>query len=386
MAREKKTERRDGSAVMPPKVDFQTWKKRFDLVVNSPAWECFKALMAREYDWLETSAPAPDKRTKCLLFIYEMTACRAFSPTTQITNKYTRGALEKLTPQIEDFIARLRKARGTVLANDNLLVIDLKLLDQALAKAAEISRFYLLCLQRPYAHQTNAIDQSLFLLGILRRNNFPEEQAYALVKLALIAHGFHANDLVEFDIGKIEAGNLRKRMNARDVTVRRLFVFEHSQALHRQPRRPPWAPGVEDRPGLKETPSRNGPMLRKNRPLGDGSERSMHLTITFKCINSDCAQCGAEIQIQRYWAIGSANADSIDDDWIRKQHCPSCHSVGELIIEHGDRTFSCLDAFGQYLAGLAKELKLLKKLGARGVADDEEKRRLDEVVRLLSGT
>ena len=111
----------------------------------------------------------------------------------------------------------------------------------------------------------------------------------------------------------------------------------------------------------------------------------MKPTITFKCTNEGCDEFGKEMQLQYYSFFGSLQDDSREDYWTAKlKHCRKCYKVGKLVIQHGERIFSELDAFEEYIIGLAKEVKLLKKLVDRGVAEEDEKHQFDEAVNLLT--
>jgi hypothetical protein len=110
----------------------------------------------------------------------------------------------------------------------------------------------------------------------------------------------------------------------------------------------------------------------------------MKPTITFECTNEDCDECGKEIRLQYYSFFGSLQDACQEDYWTAKlKHCRKCYRVGKVVIQHCERTFSELDAFDEYIVGLAKEAKLLKKLVDRGVAEEDEKRQFDETMNLL---
>lgn len=111
----------------------------------------------------------------------------------------------------------------------------------------------------------------------------------------------------------------------------------------------------------------------------------MKPTITFECINEGCDDFGKEKQLQYYSFFGSLQDDSREDYWTAKlKHCRKCYKVGKVVIQHGQRTFSELDAFEEYIIGLAKEVKLLKKLVDRCVAEEDEKHQFDEAMNLLT--
>ena len=97
----------------------------------------------------------------------------------------------------------------------------------------------------------------------------------------------------------------------------------------------------------------------------------MKPVIMFKCTNDSCPAYGRDIRLRDSFFLGSG-------------HCRKCFRKGEVSIQHGGRTFSDPDAFGEYLVGLAKEVQLLKKLVDRGVAEKAEKEQFAEKVQLLS--
>ena len=110
----------------------------------------------------------------------------------------------------------------------------------------------------------------------------------------------------------------------------------------------------------------------------------MKPTITFECKNEGCDEFGKEMRLQHFSFFGSLQDDSREDYWTAKlKHCRKCYKVGKVEIQHGERTFSELDAFDEYIMGLAKEVKLLKKLVDRGVAEKDEKHQFDEAVNML---
>lgn len=110
----------------------------------------------------------------------------------------------------------------------------------------------------------------------------------------------------------------------------------------------------------------------------------MKPTITFECKNEGCDEFGKEMRLQHFSFFGSLQDDSREDYWTAKlKHCRKCYKVGKVEIQHGERTFSELDAFEEYIMGLAKEVKLLKKLVDRGVAEEDEKHQFDEAVNML---
>lgn len=110
----------------------------------------------------------------------------------------------------------------------------------------------------------------------------------------------------------------------------------------------------------------------------------MNPRITFKCTNEECEQHSRELELRYSSFFGSIKEDRGDDYWTaRIKHCRSCYKTGEVKIEHGSRTFSDIEAFEEYVLGVAKVARLLKKLVDRGVAEPEEKEQFDESMKLL---
>jgi len=100
----------------------------------------------------------------------------------------------------------------------------------------------------------------------------------------------------------------------------------------------------------------------------------MKQTIFFKCTNEECVEFGNEIEVE------------LKDYWNAKFNpCGLCQKIGAVEVKHGDRTFSALEAFNEYLAGLVRESKLLKKLIDRGVANTDETEQYKENTTLLAG-
>jgi hypothetical protein len=92
-------------------------------------------------------------------------------------------------------------------------------------------------------------------------------------------------------------------------------------------------------------------------------DTNMQPTITFKCTNKNCVPYGKDVHIQYPTSFGSLTDASREDySMARMKRCPKCSVTGEVVIEHGERSFSGFDAFGEYIHGAVKEMKLLKKL------------------------
>lgn len=106
--------------------------------------------------------------------------------------------------------------------------------------------------------------------------------------------------------------------------------------------------------------------------------------ITFKCSIEGCEQYAKDIELHYSSFFGNMKEERGEDYWMaRLKHCRSCYKTGEVKIEHGNRTFSDIEAFEEYVLGVAKEAELLKKLVDRGVAEPDEKQQFDELMQLL---
>ncbi|MBU1157704.1 MAG: hypothetical protein KJ921_17775 [Proteobacteria bacterium] len=106
--------------------------------------------------------------------------------------------------------------------------------------------------------------------------------------------------------------------------------------------------------------------------------------ITFKCLNEKCEQHAKELE-GHYSPFFTGVKEERGEDHLtaRIKRCRSCYMTGEVKIKHGSRTFSDIEAFEEYVVGVAKEARLLKKLIVRGVAEAEEKEQFDESMKLL---
>lgn len=114
----------------------------------------------------------------------------------------------------------------------------------------------------------------------------------------------------------------------------------------------------------------------------------MEPRMIFTCKNERCTEYEKERPLRYCSLLDSIEDKSGDDDyWLAKlKHCPHCHITGHLEIRHGDKTFSELEGFEEYILGVVKEAILLKKLCDRGVADEGEKAQFQTSITLLSDT
>jgi len=113
-------------------------------------------------------------------------------------------------------------------------------------------------------------------------------------------------------------------------------------------------------------------------------EVTMKPLVTFSCTNAECRQHDRTIEVQNYTLVGRRAPGDVDG-WLlgSSRRCPKCRAEGKLDIQHGDRKFTTVEAFGEYLGGLLREAMVLKKLVARKVATRKERLELEEKVDLL---
>jgi len=105
---------------------------------------------------------------------------------------------------------------------------------------------------------------------------------------------------------------------------------------------------------------------------------------TFKCTNEACPQFDREVELHYSSFFASIKKERDEDYWtVRLKHCRSCYKTGDVRIQHGSRTFSDPEAFEEYIVGVAKEAKVLRKLVDRGVAEPDEKSQYEEALRLI---
>ncbi|HNR90529.1 MAG TPA: hypothetical protein PKM65_19490 [Spirochaetota bacterium] len=106
--------------------------------------------------------------------------------------------------------------------------------------------------------------------------------------------------------------------------------------------------------------------------------------ITFECKNEKCEQHAKKLELHYSSFFGSMKEERDEDNWTaRLKRCRTCYQTGEVKIVHVTRTFSDIEAFGEYVLGIAKEAKLLKMLVDRGVAEPDEKMQFKESMELL---
>lgn len=95
----------------------------------------------------------------------------------------------------------------------------------------------------------------------------------------------------------------------------------------------------------------------------------MKSKVTFTCENNACVEYGKEINIK------------IPDFFIGK--CKNCYKTGKLDIQHGDKKFNSSGSLVEYLKGLMKEQKLLKRMKKAGIANNDELNKINEIDSIL---
>lgn len=101
----------------------------------------------------------------------------------------------------------------------------------------------------------------------------------------------------------------------------------------------------------------------------------MQPVITFICTQPECSAYQKPKALTYSPSIGmTKTGGSWDERYTAlKRRCPTCYKEGgSLEITFGEKTFSELGAFEEYVVGIANEARLLKKLVDRGVADEAE--------------
>ncbi len=118
-----------------------------------------------------------------------------------------------------------------------------------------------------------------------------------------------------------------------------------------------------------------------------GKSTKMKPRVTFKCTNEACVQFNREVELH-YSSFFASIKEEHNEDYLtaRLKHCRSCYKTGDVRIQHGRRTFSDLEAFEEFIVGVAKEAKVLRKLVERGIAEPDEKGQYEESLRLIQDT
>ena len=107
--------------------------------------------------------------------------------------------------------------------------------------------------------------------------------------------------------------------------------------------------------------------------------------ITFECKNERCERQAKELEFHYSSFFGIMKEECGEDYWTaRLKHCRTFYKTGVVMkIGQGSRTFLDIEAFEEYVLGIAKEAKLLKKLVDRGATEPDEKEQFEESMELL---
>jgi hypothetical protein len=218
-------------------VTFETWRERFEKSIGGRTreWTAFHTYMG----FLEQQFSGKpqwarfDVRRVALLLIYASTGpAPRLDEQKRKRDAYIRKALRGITIQVESFVSNLRntaqfhKGRVIVRGDSHALGIDLSSLLNQYQCVVESSRSYLSFLEWRWVRRPNILDQGIGLsLTLTKECRVQERPALALVRLALLAHGYPEDKLEDLrDPGKIRAGNFRKR---KEVYLKQRAYFDN---------------------------------------------------------------------------------------------------------------------------------------------------------------
>ena len=108
--------------------------------------------------------------------------------------------------------------------------------------------------------------------------------------------------------------------------------------------------------------------------------------ITFRCLNKDCELYDHLYDLSDVRIVGEEQPEELKDIALSALHfgdCTKCHSIGDLTIEHGGRTYRSSEELGASLHGMAKEYKLLQRIVEGGIGTQEDNERFQELKELL---
>lgn len=223
-----------GSGITPmTTITFEEWRRRFEkiLLARTEAWTALRTYIgfleqrpSRWLRWMGQENPSrADVRTGALRLIYGHTLpLLQLNEQKRKSNAYTRKALRDSIKQAESVISCLQNTTfnglpGVFVPGDILAPkIDLFPLLDKYQSMVECATGFLALFDWQCAHKSNVLDQAVSLTIVLERDcKLQERQALALVRLALLAHGYPEDELEDLmDPHKIRAGNFRKRKEA----------------------------------------------------------------------------------------------------------------------------------------------------------------------------
>lgn len=233
----------------PAHLDFPAWQKRVDQFLGSgePSWRALRK-------WIESiesirrsqrimwgSDPLmkrhlrheTEARTEALQTLYGQTCPPHLEEKLARVNrqkyvKSTLSALDDLASQAEGFARRLRDNGIQIEAEGGMFSVDLTPIAESYERAAIRSRYVLCLLRRPYTHDATLVSRCAPLfLTLMDDFRVTEPEAVALLKLALLAHGYREEHLKEF---APRSGTLRK--HAQDAA--KAFREELTDQMYRR--------------------------------------------------------------------------------------------------------------------------------------------------------
>ena len=95
--------------------------------------------------------------------------------------------------------------------------------------------------------------------------------------------------------------------------------------------------------------------------------------VYFKCKTYRCERYNKEVRVSKLDAL------FIDE------YCETCDRKGQLRIHHKGIEANSAESFYRILTQMAKEFHLLKRFIDKGVAEEEDKIRYDELHKKISG-
>jgi hypothetical protein len=213
---------------------FEDWVKKFERIgIGTPAWNAFQLLVNRltelksresgaKPEWLKILDIDEDRgwsegvRRYVLRLMYRLTSPPLTYPDRKLKqDAHTRQRLKSLTKEAEGFVTYLRKHSVWVTNDAKEYEVDLSPLLQVYETAAGYSRQLLKVLERPYTHEPALSDHFSGFLGILDRYGVAEPESLALLRFALLTHGYDKDELEELiNRTKIRDGKFRKRKKA----------------------------------------------------------------------------------------------------------------------------------------------------------------------------
>ena len=95
--------------------------------------------------------------------------------------------------------------------------------------------------------------------------------------------------------------------------------------------------------------------------------------VYFKCENYECERYNKENRVSK------------TDTYFIEEYCDKCHRKGQLRFLHKGIEANSAESFYRIVTQMAKEFHLLKRLIDKGVAEEEDKIRYDELHNEISG-